>query len=66
MFLKKIPYREKRRLKIRNWWLLILRCLLLLFIVLAFARPFFAGGIDNAILDLERKDSVIVIDKSIA
>ena len=64
MFLKKIPYREKRRLKIRNWWLLILRCLLLLFIVLAFARPFFAGGIDNAILDLERKDSVIVIDKS--
>ncbi len=64
MFLKKIPYREKRRLKIRNWWLLILRCLLLLFIVLAFARPFFAGEIDNAILGLERKDSVIVIDKS--
>ena len=64
MFLRKIPYREKRRLKIRNWWLLILRCLLLLFIVLAFARPFFAGGIDSAILDLERKDSVIVIDKS--
>jgi hypothetical protein len=64
MFLKKIPYREKRRLKIRNWWLLILRCLLLLLIVIAFARPFFASGIENAILDLERKDSVIVIDKS--
>ena len=64
MFLKKIPYREKRRLKIRNWWLLILRCLLLLLIVIAFARPFFTNGLKNAVLNLERKDSVIVIDKS--
>ncbi len=63
MFLKKIPYQEKRRLKIRNWWLLILRCLLLLLIVMAFARPFLTAA-ENPLLNLERKDSVIVIDKS--
>ena len=64
MFLKKIPYREKNRLKIRNWWLLILRCLLLLLIVTAFARPFFTTAIDSSIFDSGRKDSVILIDKS--
>ena len=64
MFLKKIQYREKRRLKIRNWWLLVLRCLLLLLVVLAFARPFLSARTGGTVLDSGRQDSVIVIDKS--
>jgi hypothetical protein len=54
MFLKQIPQREKRRLEIRHW----------LLIVLAFARPFFntEGGANG--LEPERQDSVIVLDRS--
>ncbi|MGD8841221.1 MAG: BatA domain-containing protein [Gammaproteobacteria bacterium] len=63
MFLRQIPWREKRRLEIRHWLLLLLRCLLLALIALAFARPFFSD--DNAVApDLERSDSVIVLDRS--
>jgi hypothetical protein len=64
MFLKQIPRREKRRLEIRHWLLLVLRCLLLLLIVLAFARPFFNN--DSAATGLEpgREDSIIVLDRS--
>ena len=64
MFLERIPLREKRRLEIRNWLLLLLRCLLLLLIVLAFARPFLVGETGPVALDPERTDSVVVIDRS--
>ena len=64
MFLERIPLREKRRLEIRNWMLLLLRCLLLLLVVLAFARPFFIDGTGAVALDPGRKDSIIVIDRS--
>ena len=64
MFLERIPLREKRRLEIRNWLLLLLRCLLLLLIVLAFARPFLVGDTGPVALEPERTDSVIVIDRS--
>ncbi|MFC1664150.1 BatA domain-containing protein [Pseudomonadota bacterium] len=64
MFLKKIPYKEKRRLKIRNWWLLILRCILLSLIILTFSRPYFSDSSISTVLDLARNDSVIVIDRS--
>jgi hypothetical protein len=64
MFLRQIPWREKRRLEIRHWLLLLLRCLLLLLVVFAFARPFLSGESAPVMLDLERSDSVIVIDRS--
>jgi len=64
MFLRQIQWREKRRLEIRHWLLLLLRCLLLLLVVLAFARPFLIGEIAPGVLNLERSDSVIVIDRS--
>ena len=62
MFLRRIPRREKRRLRIRNWLLLMLRCLLLLLLVLAFARPLFSDS--AGLLDPERSDSVILLDRS--
>ena len=40
MFLKAIPVREHRRRTIRHWWLLALRCLIIVIICLAFAQPF--------------------------
>jgi len=64
MFLSRIEWRQKQRLQIRHWLLLLLRCLLLLLVVLAFARPFFSGAGALAALDLERSDSIIVIDRS--
>ena len=63
MFLRQIPWREKRRLEIRHWLLLLLRCLLLALLALAFARPFFSGEATVA-PNTERSDSVIVIDRS--
>lgn len=63
MFLRQIPWREKRRLEIRHWLLLLLRCLLLALLALAFARPFFDSG--AAVMpNTERSDGVIVIDRS--
>ncbi len=64
MFLKQIPQREKRRLEIRHWLLLALRCLLLLLIILAFARPFFNTPSGAVGLKPERQDSIIVLDRS--
>ena len=64
MFLQQIPQREKQRLEIRHWLLLLLRCLLLLLIVLAFARPWFSAESGAGVLQPERTDSVIVLDRS--
>ena len=40
MFLSRIPYQAVRRQRIRHWLLFALRCLALIFLALAFARPF--------------------------
>jgi hypothetical protein len=64
MFLKQIPQRQKKRLEIRHWLLLLLRCLLLLLIVLAFARPFLPLATAPGTLEPERADSIIVLDRS--
>ncbi len=62
MFLRRLPRREKRRFEIRDRMLLLLRCLLLVLLVLAFARPLFSGG--TVALDPGRSDSVILLDRS--
>jgi hypothetical protein len=41
MFLQPTPPRVTRRSRIENFWLLLLRCLVLLALALGFARPFF-------------------------
>jgi len=64
LFLQQIQWREKRRLEIRHWLLLLLRCLLFLLIVIAFARPFLVGNMTANTFDQERTDSVILIDRS--
>ena len=65
MFLQRIPYRSVRRQKIRNWLLFLLRCLAVILLVAAFARPFLArrfaaaaGALDSA------REVVVLLDRS--
>ncbi len=64
MFLQKIQLQQRRRLEIRHWILLLLRCLLLLLLVIAFARPFYEQALAAIDSDGARSDSVIVLDRS--
>lgn len=64
MFISQVPYKSTRRRKIRNWFLFALRCLALLLLIGAFARPFVdseAGAVTG--LDLAR-EVVILVDRS--
>jgi len=64
MFLQKIPLQQKRRFEIRHWVLLLLRCLLLLLLVFAFARPFLERADAGVEAGRVERDSVIVLDRS--
>src|ERR1700710_2127110 len=63
MFLERIPYRSVRRQKIRHLLLLILRCLAVLLLVAAFARPFFQRH-QAAVGGTGAKEVVILLDRS--
>ena len=65
MFLQRIPYRSVRRQKIRDWLLFAMRCLALILLVAAFARPFLTrrfaqggGALDSA------REVVVLLDRS--
>src|ERR671935_2441464 len=44
VFVRQVPQRTIRRRTLQNILLLLLRCLAILLIVIAFTRPFFSGG----------------------
>jgi hypothetical protein len=65
MFLQRIPYRSVRRQRIRHWALLALRCLALLLLATAFARPFFRRGPDLAAGGAgAAREVVVLLDRS--
>ena len=65
MFLSRIPYQAVRRQRIRHWLLFALRCLALIFLVLAFARPFLNRPAAAAPLrSLGAREVVILLDRS--
>lgn len=64
MFLRRIPYRSVRRQKLRHLFLFALRCLALLLLVLAFARPFFDSPTAATAAALGPRDVVLVLDNS--
>ncbi len=64
MFLRRIPYQSVRRRRIRNWPLLLLRLLALLFIVAAFARPFLRRPALAAAAAGGAREVVILVDRS--
>jgi hypothetical protein len=64
MFLSRIPQPIVKRRRIRNWWLFALRCLALILIVGAFARPFVDRG-DTALAQADiAREVVIMLDRS--
>jgi hypothetical protein len=63
MFLRRVPFRTSNRRRIRNPLLFALRCLALILIASAFARPFVAGAPAAATGDSAR-DVVLLLDTS--
>ncbi|MEX2117348.1 MAG: BatA domain-containing protein [Bacteroidota bacterium] len=63
-FLKELQKTTIRRLKLRQLLLLILRTLLILFLVLAFARPTYQGSFAEGMGPKARATAVILIDDS--
>jgi hypothetical protein len=64
MFLSRIPQPVMKRRRIRNWWLFALRCLALILLVSAFARPFVERG-PSALAQVDAaREVVILLDRS--
>ena len=65
-FLKELQRQKIRRLKIRQWLLLALRMLLLLFLILAFARPTLRTSTASAVSSGSPITAVIILDNSLS
>ena len=65
MFLRRVPFRSVRRQRIRHWALFALRCLALILLALAFARPFFDRESQNAnAAGTGPRELVVLLDRS--
>ncbi|GMR12086.1 MAG: BatA domain-containing protein [Gemmatimonadota bacterium] len=64
MFLHRIPFRSTERRKIRNWFLLAIRCLALLVLLAAFSRPFLATSEISSGAVLGPREIVVLVDRS--
>ncbi|HET9983539.1 MAG TPA: BatA domain-containing protein [Longimicrobiales bacterium] len=64
MFLQRVPHKSVRRRRIRDWPLLVLRCLAIALVVSAFARPFLnrPGAIGPAAAPA--REVVVLLDRS--
>lgn len=65
VFVRQVPQRTIRRRTIQNLLLLIIRCLAILLIVVAFARPFFSGR-SSAKTSNANGATVVLIDNSLS
>ena len=63
MFVSRVPHRAERRRRVRHPLLLALRCLALLLVAVAFARPLL-GGRDAGAAALGRRELVVLLDRS--
>jgi hypothetical protein len=64
MFLQRIPYRSVRRQKLRHILLLVLRCLALAIVVMAFARPFVRRDTPLRPAGSGARELVVLVDRS--
>ncbi len=64
MFLKRIPFEETSRRRIRHWALLAMRLAALGLLVAAFARPFVRGGALASVGGPGPEEVVILLDQS--
>lgn len=63
-FLKELQKTRMRRVRIRQWLLLLLRTLMIVALVLAFARPALRGTLAGTIGTHARTSSVVILDDS--
>ena len=64
MFLKRIPFEETSKRRIRHWLLLAIRLAALGLLVAAFARPFVRGGALASVGGPGPEEVVILLDRS--
>lgn len=64
MFLRRIPFQEQRRRRIRHWLLLAMRAAALGLLAMAFARPFFQDDVTAAALGSGPTEWVVLLDRS--
>jgi hypothetical protein len=65
MFLRRVPFRSVRRQRIRHWLLFVLRCLALILLAAAFARPFFdRNANDVSAGGAGPREVVVLLDRS--
>jgi hypothetical protein len=64
MFLSRIPQRTIKQRYIRNWWLFLARCLALLLLVGAFARPYINDPEVGSPTGDAAREVVILVDRS--
>lgn len=65
VFVRQVPQRTIRRRTLQNVLLLLLRCLAILLIVIAFTRPFFSGG-SSAKETKAAGATVVLVDNSLS
>jgi hypothetical protein len=66
MFLRRIPYRTRRRQRIRHWLLFLLRAAAVALITLAFARPLLRGAAAGAPSGEAAREVVVLVDRSMS
>jgi hypothetical protein len=64
MFLKPSPPKLTKKSRIQHWFLLLLRCLVLLLMTLAFSRPFFSNQQSVELQADERVRHCLLLDRS--
>ena len=64
MFLEKVPYRDESKRQIHHWLLLVLRALVVVLLVGAFARPFFDRADLTAGTVAGPREVVVLLDRS--
>lgn len=65
-FLKKLEKKQMRNLRIRQLLLLILRTLIMVFLILAFARPTLKSGAGSLLAERTPIEAVILLDNSLS
>lgn len=65
-FLFEADKKNRRRVQLENFILLMLRCLAMLLVALMFARPFLPSSVTNVLQQAQKLERVILIDDSLS
>jgi Aerotolerance regulator N-terminal/von Willebrand factor type A domain/CARDB len=65
-FLLEADKKNRRRVRLENWLLLLLRCLAILILGLLLARPYDSSGLSAKLLNAQRFERILLIDDSLS